>query len=278
MTRTNWNLKKSNILLLIIFVYSNCFAQKNTISKLNFYATVGTVFNGSINSSTSNKIANGAQTYSVYQDSIADKETWRLNFSPQIGIIYQMNKNMDLQCGLSYLVLGHQRQLNNLQFEAKTFPGIGTGLGNGVIIDKTNIERNINLNYRYHYLQIPILLNYHLNLRTLSQNFKIALSAGVGLNVLLKHDINAVLSTGFKIDEKSSFSIDSTGYSASVFTANLMLGTLVDYNYSKQIKFVFQPMLGFYPLSVSNKDLEARPWFVNLNLGIIYTLDQWKKK
>ncbi|MFZ4799508.1 MAG: hypothetical protein ACOYMA_18570 [Bacteroidia bacterium] len=277
MTQTNWNLKKSNILLLIIFVYSNCFAQKNTISKLNFYATIGTVFNGSINTSTSNNIASGTQTYSVYQDSIAGKETWRLNFSPQIGIIYQMNKNIDLQCGLAYLVLGHQRQLNNLQFESKTFPGIGTGLGNGVIIDKTNVERNINLNYRYHYLNVPILLNYHLNFRALSPKVKVSLSVGVGLNVLLKHDINAVLSSGFKIDEKSSFSIDSTGYSSKVFTTNIMLGTLVDYNYSKKVKFVFQPMLGFFPLSVSNKDLEARPWFVNLNLGLIYTLDLLKK-
>lgn len=273
----NWNLKKSSILLLIIFVYSNCFAQKNTISKLNFYATIGTVFNGSINTSTSNKLASGSQTYSVYQDSIANKETWRLNFSPQIGIIYQLNKNIDLQCGLAYLVLGHQRQLNNLHYKDATYPGIGSGTGNGVLIENTNVERNINLNYRYHYLHVPILLNYHLNFRALSPKVKVSLSGGVGFNVLLKHDINAVLSKGFEIDEKSSFSLDSTGYKANVLTANVMIGTLVDYNYSKKVKFVFQPMFGFFPLTVSNNDLEARPWFVNVNLGIIYTLDLLKK-
>ena len=158
-----------------------------------------------------------------------------------------------------------------------TFPGIGSGLGNGKIIDNTNGERSINLNYRYHYLQVPLILNYHLNFRSLTPKVKIALSGGIGLNVLLKHDINAVLSTGFKIDEKSSFSLDSTGYSASIFTPNLMLGTMVDYNYSKQIKFVLQPMLGYYPLSVTNKDLAAKPWFVNFNFGVIYTLDVLKK-
>jgi len=277
MTPMNWNLKKSNVLLLIIFVYSNCFAQKNTISKLNFYATIGTVFNGSINSTTSNKIVKGTQTFSAYQDSIADKETWRLNFSPQIGIIYQLNKNINLQCGLAYLVLGHQRKLNDLKYLDATFPGIGSGLGNGLIIDNTNVERNINLNYRYHYLHVPVLLNYNLEFKGLSPNIKVSLSGGVGFNVLLKHDINAVLSKGFKIDEKSSFSLDSTGYTANVLTTNVMLGTLVDYNYSKNIKFVFQPMLGFFPFSVSNKDLEARPWFVNLNLGLIYTLDLLNK-
>ena len=273
----NWNLKKTSIFILVLLTYSHCFAQKNTISKLNFYATIGAVFNGAINSSTSSKLANGTQTFSKYQDSIASSETWRLTFSPQIGIIYKLNKDVDFQCGFGYIVLGHQRTLSNLQFHSNTFPGIGTGLGNGIIIDKTNIERNINLNYRYHYLQVPLIINYHLNFRTLTQKVKIALSGGIGLNVLLKHDINAVLSTGFKIDEKSSFSLDSTGYSASVFTANLMLGTMVDYNYSKQIKFVFQPMLGYYPLSVTNKDLAAKPWFVNFNLGVIYTLDLLKK-
>ena len=277
MKRMNWNLKKTNIFILILLTYSHCFAQKNTISKLNFYVTIGSVFNGSINSSTSNKLANETQTFSKYQDSIASSETWRLTFSPQIGIIYQLNKDIDFQCGLAYIVLGHQRTLSNLKYKDVTFPGIGSGLGNGKIIDNTNGERNINLNYRYHYLQVPLILNYHLNFRSLTQKVKIALSGGIGLNVLLKHDINAVLSSGFKIDEKSSFSLDSTGYSASAFTANILFGTMVDYNYSKQIKFVFQPMLGYYPLAVTNKDLEAKPWFVNFNLGVIYTLDILKK-
>jgi hypothetical protein len=273
----NWNLKKNNILILLLFIFSHCFAQKNSISKLNFYATIGSVFNGSINSSASNNLANGNQTFSKYQDSIASFETWRLTLNPQIGIIYQLNKDIDFQCGLGYIVLGHQRTLSNLKYKDLTFPGIGSGLGNGKIIDNTNGERSINLNYRYHYLQVPLMINYHLNFRSLTQKVKIAVSGGIGLNVLLKHDINAVLSTGFKIDEKSSFSLDSTGYSASMFTPNLMLGSMVDYNYSKQIKFVFQPMLGYYPLSVTNKDLAAKPWFVNLNLGVIYTLDVLKK-
>lgn len=272
----NWNLKKTNIFILILLTYSHCFAQKNTISKLNFYASIGSVFNGSINSSISSKLANETQTFSKYQDSIASSETWRLTLSPQIGIIYQLSKDLDFQCGLAYIVLGHQRTLSNLKYKDVTFPGIGSGLGNGKIIDNTNTERAINLNYRYHYLQVPLILNYHLNFRSLTPKVKIALSGGIGLNVLLKHDINAVLSTGFKIDEKSSFSLDSTGYSASIFTPNLMLGTMVDYNYSKQIKFVFQPMLGYYPLSVTNKDLAAKPWFVNFNLGVIYTLDLLK--
>ena len=273
----NWNLKKSSIFILLLLTYSNCFAQKNTISRINFYATIGSVFNGSINSSTSDKLANETQTYSKYQDSIASSETWRLTFSPQIGIIYKLSKDVDFQFGLGYIVLGHQRTLANLKYKDVTFPGIGSGLGNGKIIDNTNGERSINLNYRYHYLQVPLILNYHLNFRSLTPKVKIALSGGIGLNVLLKHDINAVLSTGFKIDEKSSFSLDSTGYSASIFTPNLMLGTMVDYNYSKQIKFVLQPMLGYYPLSVTNKDLAAKPWFVNFNFGVIYTLDVLKK-
>lgn len=273
----NWNLKKSSIFMLVLLTYSHCFAQKITISRINFYATIGSVFNGSINSSTSNNLANETQTFSKYQDSIASSEKWRLTLSPQIGVIYKLNKDIDIQCGLSYIVLGHQRTLSNLKYKDVTFPGIGSGLGNGKIIDNTNGERSINLNYRYHYLQVPLIINYHLNFRSLTPKVKIGLSGGIGLNLLLKHDINAVLSSGFKIDEKSSFSLDSTGYSARIFTPNLMLGTMVDYNYSKQIKFVFQPMLGYYPLSVTNKDLAANPWFVNLNLGVIYTLDMLKK-
>lgn len=273
----NWNLKRNSVLMLLFLVYSNSYAQKNTISKLNFYATIGPVFNGSMNSSTSSNLANGTQTYSKYQDSIGGNETWRLTYSPQIGIIYQLSKNVDLQCGLGYMVLGHQRQLNNLHYKDATYPGIGSGTGNGVLIENTNVERNIDLNYRYQYLQIPVLFNYHLNIRNLTQKVKISLSAGLGLNVLLKHDINAVLSTGFKIDNKSSFSLDSTGYKANVLNANLTIGSLVDYNYTKQIKLIFQPLIGYFPMSVTSGDINAHPWFISLNLGMIYTLDKLKK-
>jgi hypothetical protein len=164
-----------------------------------------------------------------------------------------------------------------LHYKDATYPGIGSGTGNGVLIENTNVERNIDLNYRYQYLQIPVLFNYHLNIRNLTQKVKISLSAGLGLNVLLKHDINAVLSTGFKIDNKSSFSLDSTGYKANVLNANLMIGSLVDYNYTKQIKLIFQPLIGYFPMSVTSGDINARPWFISLNLGMIYTLDKLKK-
>lgn len=272
----NLNLKKISTAVLILLALKTANAQKIKSASIDFYATIGVVFNGSLNSSSSSEMVNGSQTFKQYQDSTTEKETWRLNFSPQIGIIYKLNRDFDLQFGLGYLVLGHQRQLNNLKYEDYTYPGVGSTPG-GQIIENTNVERDIKLNYRYHYLQVPLLFNYHLNSRAIGQKFKVSLSGGVGFNILLKHDINAVLNSGFKIDDKSSFSIDSTGFKANTIAANIMLGTRIDYDFKRQFKLTCQPMLGYFPLSVSSNQLEARPWYFNISFGVIYSLDNLKK-
>jgi hypothetical protein len=271
----NLNLKKINTVILLLLAIKIASAQKIKTSSIELYGSLGAVFNGSFNSSRSSEMANSHQTFKQYQDSTSNKETWRLNLSPQIGIIYQINRDFDLQCGISYIVLGHQRQLNNLKYKDYTYPGVGST--SGQIVENTNVERNIKLNYRYQYLQVPLLFNYHVNARSVGQKVKVSISGGVGFNILLKHDINAVLNDGFKIDDKSSFSIDSTGFKANAISPNLMLGTRLDYDYKKQIKLICQPMFGYFPLSVSSNQLEARPWFFNLSFGVIYSLDDLKK-
>lgn len=271
----NWNLKKIKLMLLILLISKVNMAQKVKSSNIDIYATIGAVFNGSYNSSVSSEMATNTQSFKQYQDSIVSNETWRLSFSPQVGIIYKLNRDFDIQCGISYILLGHQRQLNNLKYKDYTFPGVGSV--NGQILENTNVERNIKLNYRYQYLQVPLMVNYRLNATAIGQNLKATICAGLGLNILLKHDVNAVLSSGFKIDEKSSFSIDSTGYKARNFNANIMIGTRLDYFFNKQIKLVCQPMFGYFPFSVSTNQLEANPWYVNISFGVMYSLDSFKK-
>lgn len=275
MMMMNLNLKKNNILIgLLILINITSNAQVSTTSRFNFYASLGGVFNGSINTSNSNEKLNTTQTFAQYQDSISSKETWRLTINPQIGLIYQLSRKSDLQVGLSYIVLGHQRQLNNLKYKDMTYPGVGSNTGQ--IVENTNVERSIDLNYRYQYLQIPVIFNYHLNAKSIASKVKVSLSSGIGFNLLLNHDIKAVLSTGFTMDNKTSFAIDSTGYKGSPFTTNVLLGSRIDYNYSKQLKLFAQPMLGYFPISTSSNQLEAKPLYLNISFGVLYTLDNLK--
>lgn len=275
----NWNLKANKIFVILFLVsVNNCLAQGKWKEKTSLYGSLGAVFSGAVNTSESNELRSKTQTYKQYQDSISSKETWRFNFNPQIGILYEFNRSLNAQIGLSYIVLGHQRQLSGLnKYGDSTYPGIGTGIGNGIIIENTNAERNIKLNYRYQYLQLPILLNYQLSLKSLSKKFNVSLSAGGALNLLLKHDIRAVLSSGYTIEDKSTFNIDSTGYKANALTYNLMAGFKVDYNYLPNVKLYFQPLFGFFPSSVSSNVLESKPWYISANFGVTYAIDKVKK-
>ena len=275
----NWNLKANSILILMLIIgLNNCLAQGKWKEKTSLYGSLGAVFSGALNTSESNQLRGKVQTFSQYQDSISKLETWRFNFNPQIGIVYELGKHFNVQLGISYIVLGHQRKLDKLnQYGDSTFPGIGSGIGNGIIIENTNVERSIKLNYRYQYLQLPVLFNYQLPLKSLSKKFNISLCAGGAFDLLLKHDIRAVLSSGYVIDDKSTFIIDSTGYSATRITYNLLGGFKVDYNYLPNIKLYCQPIFGFFPSSVSNNILESKPWHLTANFGITYAIDKVKK-
>ena len=269
----NWNLKKTKsfvALLMTVVCGSQLLAQSKT--KLSIGASITPTITGSLNTSTSDVIvSNSGQTYAKYNDSISNKETYRVSFGASVWVLYALTKNIDLQTGLTYLDVGFQRQLTNLKYQDATYPGIGTGFANGIIVDQSNTKKSIDLNYRYQYLQIPILANFDLK-RTRDLKFDFSMNAGIGLNFLLNHELQAKMVDSYKIEGKSEYNFDSTGYSARKFALNILVGGTMKYKYEKNIYLFAQPILGFYPLSVAGGDISSYPYYFSLNLGVIYSL------
>ena len=268
----NWNLKttKSYVILLMAVVSSGqLLAQSKT--KLSIGASITPTITGSLNTSSSDAIVSTTgQTYTKYNDSISTKETYRVSYGASVWVIYALTKNIDLQTGLTYLDVGFQRQLTNLKYLDRTYPGIGTGEYSGIVIDKSNVKKSIDLNYRYQYLQIPVLANFNLK-RTRDLKFDFSMNAGIGLNFLLNHELQAKMVDSYKIEGESEYNFDSTGYSARKFALNVMVGGTMKYKYEKNIYVFAQPILGFYPLSVAGGDISSYPYYFSLNLGVIYS-------
>lgn len=268
----NWNLKTINLLAVFAIVLMNSLqlkAQSN--NKLSIGASLSPSITGSINTSSSNAIvANTGQTYSQYSDSISTKETFRISYGASVWLLYALSKNIDIQTGLTYLDVGYQRQLNNLKYQDATYPGIGTGFGNGIIIENSNSKKSIDLNYRYQYLQIPVLANFDLK-HTRDLKFEFDMNTGIGLNFLLNHEIQAKMVDSYRIEGKNEYNLDSTGYSARKFALNVMVGGTMKYKYEKNVYLFAQPLIGFYPLSVAGGDISSYPYYFSLNLGVIYS-------
>ncbi|MDP1726671.1 MAG: outer membrane beta-barrel protein [Bacteroidota bacterium] len=210
---------------------------------------------------------NNGDAYTIYRDSVKSTQGARLTLGIHAWVNYSIKKNLDIQAGIGYLEAGFSRKQSGLIFHQSTYPGIGSGK----ILDATNTQRDITYNYRFQYIQLPVMLNTYVK-RSGDFKWVFNFSAGLVANILLKHQIQANLNPGFTIEGQKSFKIDSTGFDARLFALNLIIGSKIEYKADKNKIYFIQPLLGYYPLSVSGGDIRSNPWYFTINVGIMYSL------
>jgi len=252
-------------LLCVILLLINSFAFAQSRSKWTLGASINPTFCASINTTSSNSVVSGTnQSYSTYNDSISGKETYRFNIiCPTLWFNYSLNMKWDIQTGLGYLDVGFQRLQSDIKFGDYLYPGVGSGR----LLEKTNASRNVAYDYRYQYLHIPVLFNYHIG-RSGDYKFNFSLTGGMALDVLLKHKMTANLD--FTMDGQNKYNIDSTGYAGRILALNIILGGRIDYKIDKTLTLMVQPIIGFYPISVSSSPISVYPFYFSLNTGLLY--------
>lgn len=261
-------------LFLVYGVIFTSLLTAQSRKKITYGASLNPVVTVAYNHSSSDRLLRSAtgypQTHQTYIDSVAEFETYKLSLGATGWVTYLWNRNWSVQAGLGYNEVGFTRKQENIRFNDVTFPGIG----NGRITDLTNIgSRSIEYRFRYQYLTVPIVINRYLK-RSGDYRWDFYLSGGIGLNVLLQHQLHAVLKE-FTVDGETAFKLDSTGFEGRRFTAQVFLGGRFDYQFSKEMSVFAQPMLTVFPLSVSGTDARSNPIGIQCNIGIIYDL---KKK
>jgi len=262
---------KLQLLILGIFfeiLISNCLAQK-TASKYSWGFGINPTLTYAINKSNSMDAARETPFISLkdYTDSLNKFETWRSSMGATAWINYVMNRIWDVQVGLAYADLGYQRKQEGLLFKQTTYPG----LGSGKIEDLSNPAKDINYNYRFHYLQIPILFHYKYK-KSGDFKFTYSFSGGVSTNILLKHQMTANLLNGFYIEGEKKFNFDSTGFKASPVTFNILLGGRIEYKLDKTSQLSVIPQIGFFPLGVTSGSINSNPIFFSLGLAYVKSI------
>ncbi len=259
------------LLILSLFLCSLLYSQSRTKTKLTYGFSLNPTLTYSINSSTSTNLYSGnkLQTIEEFVDSVSDYETYKLSLGATVWANYMLGQKWTIQVGLGYSEVGFVREQMGIKYKDNLFPGIGT---NGRVEDNTNIVKNAYYHFKYQYLTVPVLFNYYAKR---SDNFKWAyyLSGGVGMNVLLKHQMKAKLDN-FYVDGENVFKLDSTGYEGAPFTVNLFVGGRFEYKIDKQLSAFVQPMLTIFPMSVSKTEVKVHPVGVQLNIGVAYSLNR----
>jgi hypothetical protein len=228
--------------------------------KYFYSATVGGGITGSVLSEESNRLPAGLQ------------QTVRFNAGLHAWFNYSLGTKWDLQAGIGYMDMGFRRQQKNIQLGDSTYPGIGTGQ----LIEYSNTKKDIDYDYRFHYIQVPVLFNYRFYK---SKDFRTnyLFSAGVSINTLVKHQITARLDN-FTVDGEKKFQLDSTGLKAAPVNATINLGFRAEHKLDKTTTIIIQPMFSIFPFSATTSDIKVRPYSIMLHAGIVINLDNMKKE
>ncbi|AMS26082.1 hypothetical protein AEM51_02700 [Bacteroidetes bacterium UKL13-3] len=261
-------------IFFIVFLFWGLLLEAQSRDKLFFSASVNPTITMAFNSSSSSKLTGSypPQTLTQYQDSIASSESYKLSVGATVWVNYMLNQRWTVQAGLGYSEVGFSRQQKSIQFNDKLFPGIGA---NGKLIEFSNTEKNIDYRMRYQYITLPILFNYY-GKRSGDFKWTYYFTAGIGLNMLVKHEMKAVLDQ-FVVEGQKVFHIDSTGYEGRTFATNLFIGGRTDYKIDKSLSVFVQPLLTVFPMSVSKTDMKSYPIGLQVNLGVSYVLGKDKK-
>lgn len=249
------------LLLWALIFTQTLFAQ--SVEKLKFGFGGNLVYANSLNSSRSNDIVPGTFiSYKAYADSVAKLEDGRYSAGVSAWVAYSITQKLSIQTGLSYLDVGFTRVQSNIAYSDSLFRPLGR------VIELSNTDKSAEYRYRYHYLQIPVLANYHLYSNR-NGNHAIYLVGGLGLNILLRHDMKAVLNQ-FVVDGEFVHRFDSTGYDGRRIGLNIMAGVRYEFKDEDKQKFFIQPNFGFSPIGITNTPIRVLPVFIQLTGGIIF--------
>lgn len=256
----NWNLKPISKLCLLIALsgFLNVNVQAQSKSKLSYGLGVNLGLGSAIV---------GSDAYKTYSDSVKSSTTAHYNKGIHAWLNYSLGKKADLQIGLGFQQVGFARKQTNLQFKNPTYPGIGVGFIEDVF--SPNSGREITYNYRFNYIQIPVILNTYLG-RSGDFKWVYNFSTGITPQILVKHQLVANCSPGFKIDSKDQFKLDSSGFEARRISTSLQIGMNIEYHDTKEKIYFFQPLIGFYPISVTRSTNSSYPFYFALNVGMLF--------
>lgn len=193
-------------------------------------------------------------------------EAMRFNYGIHAWYNKELGAKWDFQVGLGYLDAGFRRQQKNLGLGDPTYPGIGEGM----ILDNSNQRKDINYDYRFHYIQVPVQFNLRVG-RSKDFRSDYMLCGGISTSVLVKHHMTARLEN-FTVDEKSVFQLDSTGLDARVLAASISLGGRLEHKLDKKFTLIVQPVLSYFPVSITGGSIAVRPYMFTVHAGLVIDL------
>lgn len=181
-----------------------------------------------------------------------ESETFKFGHTAGVQIAYDLNKKISIESGISYTMFGDKTKPSDLVVAD----------GNGVIIIGTSFARN-----SYHYVSVPLTLNYSFGTRALKYVVSSGISASlaVGQSNLLRIDYP---DGGYFESSTSSFGTPSSFHRLAL-GAHLSAG--IEYHFSSKFSMQLAPVFRMTATSVTDAPILGYYFNAGLETGV-----QWR--
>jgi hypothetical protein len=214
--------------------------------------------------SGSNNFINPQSTVTFKQvaDSVkgGDKIDWGLGIG--LTFMYNIKQDIEFQTGISYSQIGFVRSISNLKFLDPIYPG-------GPKINDQSTSRTIFFNYRFNYIQVPVMLNFGIPFKNMNFQYNIYGTTGLQVNYYAGSKIKSQFE-GFTVNGKDKATFDSTGFNMNKINVNASIGFRFEYLMKNKIILSAQPLLSYNLIPLTKGDLKMRGTTLIIALGVNY--------
>ena len=182
-----------------------------------------------------------------------ESETFKYGHTASVHIAYDLNKKFSLESGIGYTMFGDKTKPSELVVSDS----------NGLIVIGTSFARN-----SYHYVSVPLTLNYSFGTRSLKYVVSTGVSANlvVGQSNLLRIDM---LDGGYFEQSTSSFGTPSS-FHRLVLGAHISAG--IEYHFSSKFSMQIAPVFRMTATSVTDAPILGYYFNAGLETGVRWRL------
>lgn len=259
-----------SLLFILVFSY---FSTGQSVGIKGFGFTLGPEYG---NRFTKNKNDNQVTPYPGYKvgyqkmnDSLDKLDGFRAGFDFGLNAFFTTYSKVYFSIGIGYRNTGYRRHFESLKYK-DSIQYMGK-----IDVFSDNGPKDITFNFRYHYLELPVMVHFSLNSREdqYDETNKF-ITIGLSPNWLLKNNYNARL-FGFSIEEQVNFKGNEIFYTNRVFNCNVLLGGRFQTALNEDFRFNITPVISFPLLSQTvNEDATfVRPYSIMVNAGLSYKIE-----
>jgi opacity protein-like surface antigen len=191
--------------------------------------------------------------YDWITESRNDHEIPKFGYTAGASLSYKYKKNMQFESGLFYSNKGYSSDWSDLIFLDEDF---------------TQDSVKLKSTYIFHYIDIPLKMNYML----IDRKFKLFITAGVSANVFLSQQTRWVTEFRDGITEYDKTKGDRRGFHA--VDLAFLAGLGAEYKFSKKLRLHLEPLYRQSLISFMDSSIKGYFYSFGINSGVYYSLGQ----